>query len=168
MGRAIGGTIQGWNGQDVRVVDDFYKGGETIRGFATAGLGPRDQNTGDSLGGKTFYAGTTEVRFPLPFIPEDLGFGGAIFADAGSVYGTDAQKFANTYCSKPANVAGCLASPPGAVDRLRRYPSICWREPVMELSGWPAACRLCLRPYQAGIRPNSVLPVRCSDKILAA
>ena len=33
----------GWGGQDVRTVDDFYKGGETIRGFAPSGLGARDQ-----------------------------------------------------------------------------------------------------------------------------
>src|SRR5208337_2029914 len=92
VGRAIGGTITNWNGGDVRTVDDFYKGGETIRGFATAGLGPRDNLSGDALGGKNFYAGTTEIRFPIPFIPEDMGFGGAVFADAGSVWGTDADK----------------------------------------------------------------------------
>ena len=53
VGRAIGGNIQGWNGQDVRIVDDFYKGGETIRGFATAGLGPRDLATGEPMAAKT-------------------------------------------------------------------------------------------------------------------
>ena len=47
--------------------------------------------SGDALGGKNFYCATAEVRFPLPFIPEDMGFGGAIFADAGSVWGTDAN-----------------------------------------------------------------------------
>src|SRR5208337_3800001 len=97
VGRAIGGTITNWNGGDVRTVDDFYKGGETIRGFATAGLGPRDPLTQDALGGKQFYAGTAELRFPLPFIPEDLGFGGAIFADAGSVWGTDANLLGQRY-----------------------------------------------------------------------
>ena len=87
VGRAIGGNIQGWDGQYVRTVDDFFKGGETIRGFAPSDLGPRDATTGDPYGGKNFYAGTAEVRFPLPFVPEDLGFSGAVFADAGSVWG---------------------------------------------------------------------------------
>jgi len=100
VSRAIGGTIQGWNGQDVRIVDAFYKGGETIRGFETAGIGPRDRATSDALGGKTFYAGTAEVRFPIPLVPDDLGFGGAVFADAGSLYGTDASKFAATFAAK--------------------------------------------------------------------
>ncbi|MGO8952461.1 MAG: outer membrane protein assembly factor BamA [Rhodomicrobium sp.] len=103
VGRALGGTITNWNGGDIRTVDDFYKGGETIRGFATAGLGPRDILSQDSLGGKNFYAGTTEIRFPIPFIPEDMGFGGAIFADAGSVWGTDADKLALAYLAKNGN-----------------------------------------------------------------
>ena len=30
----------------------------------------------------------------MPFIPEDMGFGGAVFADAGSVWGTDANALA--------------------------------------------------------------------------
>ena len=37
VGRAIGGHIQGWGGQDVRLLDLFYKGGETIRGFNMSG-----------------------------------------------------------------------------------------------------------------------------------
>ena len=37
------------------------------------------------------------MPFPLPFIPEDLGFGGAVFADAGSVWGSDADSLAQKY-----------------------------------------------------------------------
>jgi outer membrane protein insertion porin family len=92
VGRLIGGHITGWGGQDVRAVDAFYKGGEFIRGFDSAGLGPRDADTGDALGGKVFYGGTVEVRFPLPLIPEELGLSAAVFADAGSVYDTDVKK----------------------------------------------------------------------------
>jgi outer membrane protein insertion porin family len=91
VGRLIGGNITGWNGDDVRIVDAFYKGGETIRGFETAGIGPRDRDTNDALGGTNFYAGTLEVRFPIPLLPDELGFSGAVFADAGSVFGTDAK-----------------------------------------------------------------------------
>lgn len=88
VGRAIGGYIEGFGGDDVRLVDLFYKGGETVRGFDRSGLGPRDASTGDSLGGKLFYGVTAEVRFPIPFIPEEIGLGGAIFADAGSLHDT--------------------------------------------------------------------------------
>ena len=89
--RAIGGHIVGWGGQDVRLLDLYYKGGETIRGFSRAGYGPRDTLTGDALGGDTFWATTAEVRFPFPFIPDDLGMSGAVFADAGSLFGAGAS-----------------------------------------------------------------------------
>jgi outer membrane protein insertion porin family len=89
VGRLIGGHIEGFGGQEVLAVDAFFKGGETIRGFDSSGLGPRDRGTGDAIGGKIFYAGTAEVRFPIPFLPDELGFSGAVFADAGSVYDTD-------------------------------------------------------------------------------
>src|SRR4029077_7724526 len=90
VSRAIGGTIQGWGGQDVRLIDLFFKGGETVRGFDRAGYGPRDLNTNDALGGQTYWATTAEIRFPIPFVPDDLGIQGAVFADAGSLFGAGA------------------------------------------------------------------------------
>lgn len=87
VGRVIGGHIMGWGGDDVRLIDLFYKGGETIRGFDRGGFGPRDDVTDDALGGDTFWATTAEVRFPLPLIPDDLGLGAAVFVDAGSLFG---------------------------------------------------------------------------------
>jgi outer membrane protein insertion porin family len=88
VGRAQAGHIQGWGGEDVRLLDLFYKGGETIRGFRQSGIGPRDLNGNqDALGGQTFWTATAEVRFPLPLVPEELGMSGAVFADAGSLFG---------------------------------------------------------------------------------
>lgn len=98
VGRAQAGNIEGWGGQDVRLTDLFFKGGETIRGFKRAGYGPRDACedpvTGkrindcsrDSLGGQMFWATTAEVRFPFPYVPDSLGMQGAIFVDAGSLW----------------------------------------------------------------------------------
>ena len=86
VGRVVGGHIQGWGGEDVKILDSYFKGGETVRGFERAGFGPRDMLTGDALGGTTYWAATAEVRFPLPFIPDDLGISGAVFADAGSLW----------------------------------------------------------------------------------
>jgi len=90
VGRVVGGHIEGWGGDDVRLLDLYYRGGETVRGFDRAGYGPRDLLTNDALGGKTFWAATAEVRFPLPLIPEELGMSGAVFADAGSLFGAGA------------------------------------------------------------------------------
>ncbi len=91
VGRVIGGHIAGWGGEDVRLLDLYYKGGETVRGFERAGYGPRDYNTDDALGGQTFWAATAEVRFPLPLIPDELGMSGAVFADAGSLWGAGSE-----------------------------------------------------------------------------
>jgi outer membrane protein insertion porin family len=100
VGRVMGGHIMGLGGDDVRLIDLFYKGGETIRGFNRGGFGPRDLNTGDALGGDTFWSVTSELRFPLPFIPDDLGMSGAVFADAGSLFGAGAL-------AKDPTKAGC-------------------------------------------------------------
>ena len=84
--QVVGGHIQGWGGDDVKILDSYFKGGETVRGFERAGFGPRDMVTGDALGGTTYWSATAEIRFPIPFIPDDLGISGAVFADAGSLW----------------------------------------------------------------------------------
>ncbi|WP_157747827.1 outer membrane protein assembly factor BamA [Cohaesibacter sp. ES.047] len=86
-----GGHIQGIGGDDVRILDAFYQGGETIRGFATAGYGPRDKRSGEALGGKTYFNATAELQFPLPYL-DGVGLSGAVFADAGTLFGSDAAK----------------------------------------------------------------------------
>ena len=98
VGRVQGGVIEGWGGQDVRLTDLFFKGGETIRGFDRAGYGPRDacQNPvtlhrvsncrRDPLGGQIYWATTAEVRFPFPYVPDSLGMQGAVFVDAGALF----------------------------------------------------------------------------------
>ncbi|TDI57684.1 MAG: outer membrane protein assembly factor BamA, partial [Alphaproteobacteria bacterium] len=81
-----GGHIMGLSGDEVLLSDVFFRGGETVRGFKTSGFGPRDATTGDALGGDIFVAGTAEVVFPFPVLPPELGFRGAIFADAGTLF----------------------------------------------------------------------------------
>ncbi len=128
-GRAQGGTIMGWGGQGVRVVDAFYKGGETIPGFQSAGLGPRDAATGDALGATTFYSATAELRFPLPFLPQDLGLSGAVYTAAGSAFGTDAQKFAAAYAAQHGT-ANTLAVQDSSVIRSAVGASLIWDSPI--------------------------------------
>ena len=129
VGRVIGGHIEGWGGDEVRLLDLFYKGGETIRGFGRSGIGPRDLNTGDSLGGATFWSATAEVRFPLPLIPEELGVSGAFFADAGSLFEAGAgAKGAQGTCAFGNLTAVCLAD--DASIRTSAGASIIWNSPV--------------------------------------
>jgi outer membrane protein insertion porin family len=130
VGRAIGGDIEGWGGQDVRLIDLFYKGGETIRGFNRGGYGPRDLLTSDALGGKIFWATTAEVRYPLPFIPEDLGLSGAVFIDAGSLFSAgQLAKNLNTQCPSGNTAEGiCLAD--SASVRSSVGGSLLWASPL--------------------------------------
>ena len=83
------GHIAGINGDDVRLLDTFKLGGETVRGFESFGLGPRDSfGNQDALGGTSYWAATAEVQFPMPVLPKSIGIKGAFFADAGTLYGT--------------------------------------------------------------------------------
>ena len=78
-------------GGDLRLVDHFFLGPSLVRGFAPSGIGPRDISTPDAsqnaLGGTTYFGATLEAQFPLPLIPRDLGLKGAVFADAGTLFG---------------------------------------------------------------------------------
>ncbi len=80
------GYVAGWNGDTIRINDRFYKGGNTFRGFETAGIGPRDTNAGrtDALGGKVYAIGTVEMTVPT-FLPEQYGIKAALFSDFGTV-----------------------------------------------------------------------------------
>ncbi len=83
-----GGYIFGLNGQNIRINDRFYLGGDDLRGFRTAGVGPRDITTLDALGGNAYYSTTAELRFPVG-LPDEMGVSGALFTDAGSLWDTD-------------------------------------------------------------------------------
>jgi len=56
----------------------FFVGGGSFRGFSPAGIGPRDTDTDDALGGNAYYVGTAELRFPLG-LPEELKIFGRAF-----------------------------------------------------------------------------------------
>jgi len=78
------GYVAGWNGDDVRISDRFFKGGNSFRGFETAGIGPRDLDREDALGGNAFAIGTLELAFPTG-LPEEYGINAALFADVGTL-----------------------------------------------------------------------------------
>lgn len=82
------GAIAGWGDENVQINERFYLGGNTLRGFERAGVGPRDSVTGDSLGGNVFYRGSAELKFPIG-LPEELGVAGHAFTDAGSLFDID-------------------------------------------------------------------------------
>ena len=88
-----GGSITGFGSESkLRIADEFQLGPTLVRGFAPGGLGPRDISDPNNykfnpLGGSQYYGASLEVQFPLYGLPRDLGLKGALFADAGSLFG---------------------------------------------------------------------------------
>jgi outer membrane protein insertion porin family len=85
-----GGNIAGWGSKDLRMLDHFQMGPNLVRGFAPAGIGPRDMTPGttnDALGGTNYWGASVEAQTPLYFLPKEIGIKVAAFADAGSLWG---------------------------------------------------------------------------------
>jgi len=83
-----GGANVAFGGYDLQASDRFFLGGDSLRGFEVAGVGPRDQFTDDTLGGQYFGVARAEVTFPLG-LPEEFGLAGGVFGDVGTVWGLD-------------------------------------------------------------------------------
>ncbi len=80
-------------GKDVHFQERYFVGGEDLRGFATAGVGPRDDPTNDALGAEWMYVGSVALKFPLG-LPSEFGLRGRVFTDfgsAGKIEPTDAN-----------------------------------------------------------------------------
>lgn len=100
--RAGGGYLYRYGGS-YYLIDNFFLGGENMRGFEQGGAGPHDEKTGDSLGGDTIATGTVELHFPLP-ISKDIGLTGRIFTDVGTLFGTT-DTYGDVYENKSPRVS---------------------------------------------------------------
>jgi outer membrane protein insertion porin family len=67
-----------------KIIDNFFLGGDNLRGFEIGGAGPHTVVDGDSVGGRFIWTQSTELRFPLPISP-DLGLTGRTFVDVGAL-----------------------------------------------------------------------------------
>ena len=66
---------------------NYYAGGpDTVRGYATYSLGPRDP-LNNALGGSREVVGTVEILFPMPGAANDKSLRLSAFVDGGQVYG---------------------------------------------------------------------------------
>lgn len=81
-----GGIVNGHSGKALRINDKFFLGPDDVRGFDVAGLGPRDKNTMDALGGSKFMTVKTELIFPLEF-GKEFGLKFYVFHDYGDLWG---------------------------------------------------------------------------------
>ena len=80
--------VAGLSGEKVTQSNRFFLGGNNVRGFDSAGIGPRDAGSKAAVGGNKLMTANLEVISDLG-ISRDLGLRWTVFADAGSVWDTD-------------------------------------------------------------------------------
>lgn len=118
------GYVSGWNGDPIRINDRFFKGGNTFRGFETAGMGARDLTTTDALGGNFYAIGTVELTVPN-YLPDEYGIKTSLFADFGTIGMLDDRYKINSSTGLPnANIVDDLSL------RAAAGVSIHWRSPM--------------------------------------
>jgi len=79
------GYAEGYNDKPLPFFKNFYAGGvNTVRGYRTATIGPKDAN-GDALGGKRQVIGNFEMMFPFPGLEKDKSVRLSAFVDTGTV-----------------------------------------------------------------------------------
>ena len=81
------GNVSGL-GDDVTQSERFFLGGQSVRGFDSGGIGPRDTGSKAAVGGNNVYYGTAEIVSNLG-VTKDAGIRWTVFSDFGSVWETD-------------------------------------------------------------------------------
>ncbi len=126
---AEAGDVFGWGGQQVLLQDRFFVGGDNLRGFAPAGIGPRDVVSGDALGGNKYYLGSLALSVPLG-LPKELGISGRLFTDFGTLWGNDQKNLILT----PAQLVSTGGVQPVIADsaaiRAAAGVGVSWKSPV--------------------------------------
>ena len=123
------GDIFGWGGQKVLLQDRFFVGGDNLRGFEAAGIGPRDAVSSDALGGNKYYLGSLALSVPLG-LPKELGVTGSVFTDFGTLFSND-QKNLVLSASQLAALSGQqpIIQDSAAV-RASAGVGVAWKSPV--------------------------------------
>ena len=117
------GYVSGWSGDAIRINDRFFKGGNSFRGFETAGMGPRDLLTDDSLGGNFYAIGTVELTLPN-YLPEEYGIKTSLFADVGTLGILDDRYTITSTGVRDANIVDDMSL------RASAGISIHWKSPM--------------------------------------
>ena len=87
---ALNGEVgygNGYGGRPLPFYKSYYAGGvNSVRGYDTSTLGPRDEN-GDPVGGNRRIVGNAELLFPFPGLRNDKSVRGSLFFDVGQIKG---------------------------------------------------------------------------------
>ncbi len=119
------GFISSLDNKKITSSNRFYFNSNSVRGFDSNGIGPRDNGNDNAVGGNKFYTGQIELK-ARKLVPGDLGIDVSIYSDIGSLWDTD----------YPTNVTGVNDSGPRASAGMAIY----WNTAIGPLSfiwGWP-------------------------------
>ena len=84
------GLANGYGNKPLPFFKNFYAGGvDSIRGFQTGTIGPRDFQTGEYTGGNKRLVGNVEVLFPMPGVKSEKSVRLSVFGDFGYVWSAD-------------------------------------------------------------------------------
>ena len=103
-----------------------------------------------------YYGTTAELLFKIPGVPEDLGLRGAVFADAGSLWGVN---------STAASVPGLAGNTPAL--RASVGMGLAWDSPLGNLRvdyAFPVAQAALRQDAGPQLRPEAVLSTHCSQR----
>lgn len=113
------------------IIDNFYLGGNNLRGFLDGGAGPRSvgnlrHQSEDLIGGRFMYNASAQLNFPIPFLTE-MGVGGRAFVDMGTVAGLRVKRLYTNPATAGVNytaVSGDMLSP-----RISAGAGFSWKSP---------------------------------------
>jgi outer membrane protein insertion porin family len=118
------GVITSLDGGDVHPLEAFRGGSSLVRGFINGGMGAK-ASSGESLGYTAYVAGSAEIEFPMPILPESYGVRGSVWADAALIDGI-------------GNVTPSLSATADSIDENFKSSvgaSIIWDSPFGPLRG---------------------------------
>jgi outer membrane protein insertion porin family len=91
------GYGDGYTGQPLPFFKNYFAGGiNSLRGYKTASLGPRDLQN-EALGGNQLVTAGAEVYFPFPGLRDERSARMSVFLDTGAVYGNGALEGAEGF-----------------------------------------------------------------------
>ena len=103
----------------------FLLGGKTLRGFDSAGVGPRDTGNKQAVGGNNFYNFSLELKSDQ-WMPSDTGIEWFVFTDVGSIWGTDFETGVEGFDDSAPRITNgfglAMTTPVGPLQLLWGFP----------------------------------------------
>ncbi|MDI2090072.1 outer membrane protein assembly factor BamA [Commensalibacter oyaizuii] len=117
--------------KDTMIIDNFYLGGNNLRGFYDGGVGPRSHaiqghDQEDFLGGRFMYTASAQVNFPMP-AARDLGLSGRYFVDMGALDGLRVKRRYTNQAQDGARYTGVYGD--SLSPRVSTGVGVSWKSP---------------------------------------